>query len=128
MDAWASPTPATSSVLIDQYGVDGRYRFRLTNLVTFRDRLTYSSSVRITQVAALRGDQAVLFGDYDGATVHARFMSVGHPQPVLLGAWEYYSCRGCSFMPLHPDPTGCFTVVGADVASGTGTRLVLLPQ
>ena len=127
-DGSAGLIPATSSVLIFDTAADGRYRLRVADFATLRDRLSYSSRNQVIYASPLRGDQALLFGEYDGSTMQARFMSVSHPQPVLLGAWNEAGCRGCSFLPLQADPTGCFTVVNTDVAPGPGTRLVLLPE
>lgn len=129
VDGSAGPTPATSSVLIDDSTADGRYRLRLTDIATLRDRLSYTSKNQIISAAVIREDQAILFADYDEATLRARFMSVRHPQAVLLGGWQESSCRGCSaMMPVQPDPTGCFTVLNTDSATSPGTRLVLLPE
>lgn len=126
---WAfGPTPATSSVLLSDTDDDGRYRLRLTDLATGRDRLSYSSSFQLWSATALRSDQAVLFAELAGGTRRSRFMSASHPQSVVLGEWEDLDCRGCSPMPVLADPTGCFTVVNTDVAPGPGTRLVLLPE
>jgi hypothetical protein len=124
-DGSASPIPGTSSVLIYDAAVAGKYRLRLADFATLRDKLSYSSSNSL-DATPLWGDQALLFSEYDGSTVRARFMSVSHPQPVLLGTWSESGCRGCSPLRLQPDPTECFTLVNTDV--GPGTRLVLLPR
>ena len=123
-------TPATSSVLLIDTDDDGRYHLRLTDLATGLDRLSYSSNDQPSDVTVLRGDQALVFAEYeyDSGTVRARFMSASHPQSVVLGEWNDPSCRGCSPMRVQADPTGCFTVVNTDVAPGPGTRLVLLPE
>ena len=127
-DGSAGLIPGTSSVLIYDTATDGQYRLRVADFATLHDRLSYSSRNGLNDGSPLRGDQALLFSEYDGSTMRARFMSVSHPQPVLLGTWHEDGCRGCSSMPLQPDPTGCFTVVNTDGASGPGTRLVLLPE
>jgi hypothetical protein len=120
-------TPATSSVLLIDTAADGRYRLRLTDLATGFDRLSYSSYAQVYSPTALRGDQAVLFAELDGATRRSRFMSVSYPQSVVLGEWDDPDYRGLSPMPVEADPTGCFTVVNTEVPS-PGTRLVLLPK
>jgi hypothetical protein len=127
-DGTAGLIPGTSSVLIYDTATDGAYRLRVADFATLRDRLSYSSRNQFIYLSPVRGDQALLFSEYDGSTTRARFMSVSHPQPVLLGTWKESDCRGCEFLPLLPDPTECFTVVNTDTAPGPGTRLVLLPQ
>jgi hypothetical protein len=121
-------TSATSSVLLYDTADDGRYRLRLTDLATGVDRFSYSSNQQIVSANALRGDQAVLFAETDGAKRGARFMSASYPQSTVLGVWEELDYRGASPMPVQPDPTGCFTVVNTDLSPGPGTRLVLLPD
>jgi hypothetical protein len=118
-------TPSTSSVLLVE-----RDRLRLTDLATALDRLSYSfsSNSYLGNAMPLRGDQAVLFSELADEE-RALFMSVKHPQSVLLGHWDdAWGCEGCTPMPVAADPTGCFTVVNNALASGYGTRLVLLPD
>jgi hypothetical protein len=83
--------------------------------------------VQVYSPTALRGDQAVLFAELDGATRRSRFMSVRYPQSVVLGEWDDPDYRGSSPMPVEADPTECFTVVNTEGPS-PGTRLVLLPE
>jgi hypothetical protein len=127
-DGWGfGLTHATSSVVLYDNADKGRFRVRLTDLATGRDRLSYSSSAQILSAAAFRGDQAVLFSE-DGVKRRAGFMSVSHPEPIVLGEWTEPSSRGVTRLPVYPDPTGCFTVINTDLPTGTGTRLVLLPE
>lgn len=122
-------TPATSGVLIVENLPDGqRSRMRLTDLVTGRDRLSYSSNANLEPVAVLRNDQAFLFAEFAGETQRARFLSARHPQSVVLGEWNESGCRGCARLVVEADPTGCFTVVNTDQPSNPGTRLVVFPE
>jgi hypothetical protein len=128
VDGFAMPLPATGQVLIGDTASDGRHRLRLADLASLRDRLSYTSNNQIIDESLLRGDRAILFSEYDGKTLQAKFMSMSHPKPVLLGAWEQESCRSCSSLRLQSDPTECFAVLNTDNAPGPGTRLVLLPE
>ena len=126
---WFGIAPATSSVLLSDTDDNHRSRLRLTNLDTGLDRLSYTSSNgSIDNATALRGDQAVLFAEFADGDL-ARFMSVSHPQSVVLGQWDDSNgCEGCSGLRVEADPTGCFTVVNSGLPSNSGTRLVLLPD
>jgi hypothetical protein len=117
-------TPSTSSVLLADNG-----RLRLTDLATGVDRLSYSFSGDPADAMAVRADQAVLFSEWVEDGKQVRFMSASHPQSVALGQWsDSNGCEGCIDSRLDADPTGCFTVVNSDLASASGTRLVLLPE